>query len=242
MTSSNGLSAASGEDEIVSPVLLQLEPYVPFLNFAGLVGFAAILVPSDLLVIMLVPMPIAALALVQLSHGRWTLNGGRGEQRPSLAIPFVMPSVGIVFRALQDFPIVDWLSPLAIALVIGIAIAIAVAIAEKGGKRVASFVVLSIAIGTGWGWGVLAVANGKLDTAPARTFQTTLVNKWIHSGKSTTLHFQLAPWGPFSGEQDIQVSDSLYYSVSIGDQVCPTLHQGAFGWRWYAVQRCAGPM
>jgi hypothetical protein len=232
----------SSEDRTVSPVLLQLEPYVPLLNLSGVVGIVPVFVPSDLLLVLLVPMPLAAIALVQLSHGRWTLNGGRGEPRPSLAIPFLMPSFGILVRVIQDFPPVDWQAPIAAALVAGVAIGTAVAIAEKGGKDRAFFIVFSIAIGTAWGWGVVALMNASHDTQPPRIFQTTLVNKWIRHGKSTTLHFQLAPWGPFSEQQVVQVSDALYYSVSTGDQVCPALHVGAFGWRWYAVQRCAGPM
>jgi hypothetical protein len=223
---------------VPNPVLLQLEPYIAFLNLTGVVGLLPVFVPSVVAALLVAPLPLASIALVWLSRGRWTLNGRRSEHRPSLTVPFLIPSIGMVAGTVQLFPPVDWQAPLAVAAAIGIATALAVSVAEVRSTGRAAFIAFSVAIGTGWGWGLVALANGGLDSAPAQTFHTTLVDKWIHHGKSTSLHFRLAPWGPFSQEQDVQVSDAVYYRIAIGGAVCPALHSGALGWRWYFVEPC----
>ena len=49
---------------------------------------------------------------------------------------------------------------------------------------------------------------------------------------------RLAPWGPYSDEEDASVPRWLYQSVADGQPVCAQLHSGAFAIRWFAVGGC----
>ena len=57
----------------------------------------------------------------------------------------------------------------------------------------ASLVLFCFMIVAAWAWGVMWLANGRFGAAPGTTYRTTLLNKWVHHGKSTSWHLRLAP-------------------------------------------------
>ena len=91
-----------------------------------------------------------------------------------------------------------------------------------------------------FGWGLAAAADTTLDHSGAASYTPTVVNKHETHGRSTSYYLDLAPWGPMQAVNDISVSNSIYDSAAIGDQVCIELRPGTLRVQWYRMVACEG--
>ena len=54
----------------------------------------------------------------------------------------------------------------------------------------------------------------------------------------TTYKLTVGPWGPFTGDNDVQVWEELYERAQPGERICVYLSDGSLGWQWYWVGAC----
>jgi hypothetical protein len=97
---------------------------------------------------------------------------------------------------------------------------------------------LLLLVAVPYGGGGLLLADVGLDHQPAQVFPTQVLSKYISTGKHSSPHLVLAPWGPQLMGEDLSVSRAYYAHVDEGARVCMSLHPGAFGLRWYGLGDC----
>lgn len=94
-------------------------------------------------------------------------------------------------------------------------------------------VVLMLGISCLFAFGSLRMINCQFDDSARQVFDTTIRDKWITTGKSTSYNILLGEWGQTQGGQAISVSKSFYNEVEPGLPVHVVLRQGALGMQWY---------
>ena len=89
-----------------------------------------------------------------------------------------------------------------------------------------------------YGAGAATVAKRILDVFAPTTYHAEILDKRVVHGKATYYQLTVAPWGPRTTENRIEVSRDLYRAVNVGDSVCANMKHGALGVRWYDVTAC----
>jgi hypothetical protein len=182
--------------------------------------------------------PAAALAVLVVGRGRYSLEGRRNEVRPELMTPILVPAFVLVLRVLLDLEIVDHRPLLQWAALGTLGIGALLAASDPALRRRVPALALLVALVAAYPWALLAQANALLDRSPRETFRVTVVGKHVSTGKHTSYELRLAPWGPVEEEEDADVGRATYEAVAVGDAVCALLRGGALGVRWYVVGRC----
>jgi len=196
-------------------------------------------VPYAVCMTLLALAPLAAIGLTAISEGEWVLLGERGSGRLSLEGLILVCPLAIGLRAISDMQVMDWQVPLTVAYITGILLACAVAMVLDPVRSDRFFlIVFMLAVGVSWGWGVVALTNAAADTAPERVYTSIVQDRWTQTGKSTSYHLRLSPWGPVTHTEDISVERSVYDQAAGDGVVCIDMHYGLFGWRWFAVHHC----
>lgn len=182
--------------------------------------------------------PAAAVALVPLTGGRLSLVPGKGGVRPSSA-GLLIAGAGLLMRTLIDVDLLSWIGLLPLFTVLtGLAILAAWTADERVRNR--SAVLLTLILAPAWAWSVAVQADVRLDTSPAQVFPTTVVDHHVSRGRHTSWVITLAPWGPRTGNQDVDVTSDYYDRTPVDSRVCVTLHNGALDAAWFVVADCGG--
>lgn len=82
-------------------------------------------------------------------------------------------------------------------------------------------------------FGSIVYLNTFFDQSAPQFFKTTVSDKRISSGKSTSYYLVVSPWGPEKSRRSISVGKRKYDVAAITDTVRMELHQGALGLPWY---------
>lgn len=209
------------------------------LNVAALALAAAVFFwpyPPFWLVAAAAVAPVASLVVVWLGRGVATLQYGKTTAKPTASAPFLC-GLALATRAFMDTDFLDGQAILIPALALAaVATVLALTIDPRTARtfqgRAILFGVIAI-----YAWGVVAEADEWLDPAPDQTFQAVVTDKW-KSRKSAVYHLDLTAWGPYGPGRSFQTSSDIYEQSDIGDLVCPRLHGGAVGARWYEITPC----
>jgi hypothetical protein len=214
---------------------------------AGALGFLAVAVaawglirpqPYSLVIASLAALPALGLIVAALSRGlfqivRWTKNDA------SLGAVCALPSLTVMLRVLFDLNMVSGVSSLISPAFIGAGIVMSMlAIADRKIRSQPAILVICGSIAGIYCFGVIGEANALLDRSPASAVRSQIIDKHVNSGKATTYHFQLAPWGPVTESGDVSVPHDLYERLQPGDPVCIRLHSGALDLPWFVVLAC----
>jgi hypothetical protein len=89
-----------------------------------------------------------------------------------------------------------------------------------------------------YGYGATVILNGLADRGEPQASTSRVTGMHVCTGKTTTYELTLEPWGPYSEPNKANVPRSFYRTVRTGDLICPVLHSGALGIRWFSVQHC----
>ena len=186
--------------------------------------------------------PLAAVGVVFWSRGVMTIvQNPRHDPRPAVTGLF-FAGFGILIRTVYDFSVLDWMVVLPIAAVISL---VATGVAYRADTKALSTPITMFffwAIALAYGWGVVVEANALFDHAAPQEFQVQVTGKHISYGRRHTSHdLILAPWGPTTGGDSVDVSSQMYDQVAVGDNVCVALHAGAIKVRWWKVRLCGTP-
>ncbi|MBC9914764.1 hypothetical protein [Chitinophaga varians] len=82
-------------------------------------------------------------------------------------------------------------------------------------------------------FGSIVYLNTFFDHSPRQLFETTVYDKRISRGRSTSYYLVVLPWGPVSSKVSISVGKKKYEAAHINDVVTMELHDGALGIPWY---------
>jgi len=87
--------------------------------------------------------------------------------------------------------------------------------------------------------GLVNAANSLLDMSAPRLYQTwALKMHESQSSKGTRYYINVAPWGPISYPDDVDVPRNTYNTFHVGDPVCFGLHPGFLRAPWYTLTPC----
>lgn len=194
--------------------------------------------PYFLAVGLLCALPWVTMLIAMRGKGAYSLDGRENEIRPTLALALYSPGVALALRATEDGNVFDRQVMLWLVVAATAACALVLLACVKELRRTKPGMVLVPLLMSVYCFGAAGVANMRFDTSVGELFAVRVLDKRVHSGKSTTYHLNLAPWGPRTEQAEEAVQRDLYDQLRIGDQVCVSLKAGAFKVRLYEVGRC----
>jgi len=190
--------------------------------------------------LVLVILPGTAIFMTARSHGLYRLTFERNDVRPTLVLAVLLPGFALPMQVFQEIGVLDVPRLLtyaaSVALLLGWA-ALRSAPPARAGSWLTAVAVVLIAL-CGYGLGLVALGNTYFDTAPGHDYRVAVLDKYESHGRSTSYHLTLAPWGPRTGPQRMQVSAALYRAVTRGGDVCVHQGPGALRASWYEVKAC----
>jgi hypothetical protein len=231
-------------DESINDRLAQGRTIAKWLNWIAIASvFWGLYYPAPyrLVVFVLAALPIVVLLLLAQSKGLYDLQGLRNDARPSLALPFILPGLGLLARSVFDFDLLNWEQLLIAAAFIALTLTlVAATLSRVRGRSYTGFLV-AFALLIAYAWGALAEANVLFDKTVPHTFEVRVLAKHVSQGRSTTWYLSVGPWGPRSAPQNISVPYRLYASSPVGSTVCIELRDGALKLPWYYASACHQP-
>lgn len=174
-------------------------------------------------------------AIVATSNGL-VIGFGRAGARP-MVVGALAPAVALALRAVSTVHLVDRHMLVEPAAVVGVAAAV-IAFARSAGSMVnlqpsAIFGALAATVF----YGAVVAADVGFDTAPARPFVSTVLDKQVRSGASTAYDLRLAT-GSGRPAESVAVSSATFWRAPVGSPVCLTRHPGVLGIAWFHVALC----
>lgn len=194
--------------------------------------------PYAAVVATLAVIPVLALALLFAKRGLVGVDERRTDPRPSVLVPFLLPGLVLMLRAMLDFHVVDDGVLLARAAPLALALAPLLLVGDPELRRRWFMLPLALLMAAPLAWGAVAQANVLLDEAPPRRHRVRVTEKHVSSGKVTTWKVTLAPFGSVSSEEDCDVRRTDYDAIEVGGDACVALRPGRLGARWLTVRRC----
>jgi hypothetical protein len=182
--------------------------------------------------------PVVLIYLVQREPLLYAIFKPKRDPRNDLTIAFFVCGFGLMFGSI-DAHFVETTTILGYAVLVGLLCCAGVYAAARKNSQLWGAMIGMLLIAGAYGWGLAEAADTVLDRSTPANYTTTVENKRESHGRSTTYYFDLAPWGPIQGPNDVTVSYSTYRGAAIGDQVCLELRPGALHVQWYQVVGCA---
>jgi hypothetical protein len=183
-------------------------------------------------------MPWLAVYVASRYEGLVVINEKRRDPHPSVAVPFLIPGLVLALRAIRDMNPLGWERPLLLAIVVSAILIFAACLADQALRKQRFAVGLIFLLSLGYGYGAAMETNAAFDRSASTVCASKVRRKYVNSGRSTSYHLVLAPWGPKETEDNVMVSRAFYDTQQVGDPVCISLRKGALGIAWYAVGYC----
>jgi len=213
-------------------------------NAATVAAFAAMVWgwffprPYPVVIAVLGALPLVAIVLLARSRGIYQIEGRRNDAHPSLAVVFLLPTVTLALRAIQDVQLLEW-KPLLSRVILGALVLTAIIARSDRGLRVRYGVILLFFVFSAvYAYGAIVQANALLDNSAPQTYEVVVTGKHVTTGRSTTYYLRLAAWGPQTDASDVTVGRRLYNVIEPGQTVCADLRAGALRIPWYTVFAC----
>jgi hypothetical protein len=182
--------------------------------------------------------PLATIALVARFKPFYRLGGDKVSPLPDLSMSLFIPGLGLMLAVLTTMQTVDWLAPLVSAALGSLMLTGTAAWVDPRLRRQRWAAPMLGVLCCAWGYGAGLEGNALLDRSAPSDYPVRVVSMHVDHGKHTSYHIVVPPWGPLTASDDITVSSARYASTSIGDTLCTSLHEGAFGILWYMLVDC----
>ncbi len=199
--------------------------------------------PSVMAAAFLLTVPLAVLALVIGSPASFEVRSRRVAGRRAINGLIGLPFVAMIFPNTFHAQI-EPLAPLVPAALAAVVIA-PLAWLARGRPGVASPWTLFLFLtgcAAAYGYGAVALVDIQFDTSPGTAISATVLGKYAYHGRSQSYHLNLAPWGPRTQPNSVEVSASTYQALNAGDTACLVLHPGVVNLPWFTAGVCAQPM
>jgi hypothetical protein len=194
--------------------------------------------PYEVAIAAVAAIPLFAIALVLRDGRLYQVVGRNNDARANLSVAFIVPAVVLALRAVLDIQLLEWtpacLVAVAVAMMLTFVIALRDAEVRKRRWELAAMLIISVA----YAYGAVVEGDVLFDISKPQIFQAQVLDKHKSSGKTTTYHLKLTPWGPKEGEDDVTVSSGVYAAAATGERVCIVLRRGALEMPWFVVAAC----
>jgi len=192
--------------------------------------------------IVLLACPVVAILLLHRFPLFFTLFKRKPDPRSDLGFLLIWPGLGITFSYqtsndpthLVDFSqLIYW--------VLAVLIVLLVAVFQTLWKNPSRWAVFAFLVITGgmYSVGLVRSVNTLLDNSAPLPCETWVLKKSeSESSKGTRYFLRVAPWGPISYPDDVDVPMHTYNETRVGDPVCYGLHPGFLHGPWYTSISC----
>jgi hypothetical protein len=197
--------------------------------------------PRPYLLSLSVGMIIPALAFISLYayRGLIRFDEKKNSAHPSIIYGFVLPSAGLLIRAVMDYEILEFKSLWIAVSISTITLTLLFIIGTREIKFktfIDYFTTFSLAaIILCYSFGAYVISNCLLDKSEAEIFKSEVTDKEISSGKSTSYYLTLKPWGPRTETERVSVTKDEYEATVKGDTVDIYLRRGLLKTPWFYV-------
>jgi hypothetical protein len=193
--------------------------------------------------IVLLACPIAGILLLRRFPLLFTIFKRKPDPRADLGFLLIWPGIGVAFsyqnsndptHLVETFQLIYW--------VLAVLLSFIVAILPPVWKSPSRWAVLIFLLITGgmYSMGLVNSVNTLMDYSTPQPYMTWVQKKSeSHSSKGTRYFLRVAPWGPISYSDDVDVPMRTYNETQIGDIVCYGLHPGFLRGAWYTSIGCA---
>lgn len=207
----------------------------------GLIGIWTIFFPNpyEYSIIASIAFPLICVIAVKYFNGLIRIDRRNDTAYPTIFWALFVTSSGIFLRALLDFNIFDYTKAWAPSILIALAYITALTIGNKEfkfNKPKDCLIIIGFSIFMfGYGYGSVITLNCLYDKSELETFNATIINKRINSGKSTTYYLELTPWGPQKEIDEVSVSKDLFNKLEKNDEVKIYFLKGKFEIPWFEI-------
>ena len=195
--------------------------------------------PYQISILACIATPLIAIVLIHFSKGMIRLDEFNNSMHPNLTFAILAPSIVMVLRALFDYNVITysniWKPCIILTLVL-----LGLLFTGKNKfnfKKVNDyFTMFAFSLFTfGYAYGAIVCLNGMYDSSTPVDYEVRIIDKRVDTGKHTSYHFELAPWGSYSEKNEITVSRELYEKKAIQNTVQVHTKKGWFNIPWYFV-------
>lgn len=158
---------------------------------------------------------------------------------PSVTLALAITSLSLMLRILFDYNLLEYdtlwiyISLMAIVLMFGYLLPMGVKVNSFYRVFLLTLVALFM---LSYSFGLYVFTNCLLDKSSGKVFTTTLADKRISTGKTTTYYLELNPWEDRKVIEDVKVSKEFYESFEVGDSIQVTQYAGALNTPWLIVE------
>ncbi len=194
--------------------------------------------------VVLLACPVVGILLLRFSPLFFTLFRRKPDPRADLSFLLLWPGFGVVLsyqfsndptHLVDPSRLMYWELAVLVAF-----LAVLLASIWKNPSRWAVLFFLLIT-GVMYSIGLVNSADTLPDHSAPRPYETWVLGKSeSHTSKGTTYFLRVAPWGPITYADDVDVPMRVYDRTHAGDTVCYGLHPGFLNAPWYTSIRCAG--
>lgn len=174
----------------------------------------------------------------------FTIFKGKSDPRADLGFVIIWPGMGMAYsfitvnnptHLINLSPVIFWF-----LLVLVCYIAALFRSVWENSFRWRMLIVLVI-VGAMYSAGLINAADTLLDGSTPSLYSSKILKMYVtHHIRPAWADYNLvlAPWGPISYKDDVDVPMRVYRQAKVGDQICLELHPGFLHAPWYAVVSC----
>jgi len=189
--------------------------------------------PYGALILVLALLPWIGIEIMRRSHGLFRADELKNDAHPSIAYALLFPGTVLALRAVLDYDVLQSAYAVALYVFVGVLLLAAILIFDLTQRSRIGTLLIFFLFGVAYGYGVIVEANALLDHSPGIPYSATVENKEIISGKNIEYRLDLSSWGPKADTNQLDVSNSTYKQIRIGQTVQIKLKTGALNVRWY---------
>jgi len=201
--------------------------------------------PFETLMYVLLAAPAVGVYITWYYKGLMRLDKKKSSPYPSMLLLILMTILAALLVVIKAYDLYGF-DGHAWSFLLGITIsaaAVCIAACQQAiavsGKKALTYVVIVFLAGL-FSFSLLVFSNCHYDRSRPRLYHVEVTRKWIHTGKGTTYHLKLSPWGKYTGEEELSVSKSFYQRVNTRDSVIVALKNGRWGLPWYFLAHGGG--
>ena len=194
--------------------------------------------PYTVAISVMIILPWIAIAMVGIWPHLFRIDAKSDFGRPLLITVFFLPGLILTLRAVFDFNLLDWETPVIIGIFAGLGISIVAAFADRGTPVRIGPILLFLLMMTPYGYGATTAVNRLLDSSTPQYFPAAVQGKHSSSGKGSTYSVTLDSWGPRDGPNSLDVSRQIYDQLGTNMHVCVRAQQGALGIAYFWLEGC----
>jgi hypothetical protein len=192
--------------------------------------------PHTLVIWALIGIPVIAVISLRFFPGALVFDPRQDSAHANITGGFLLPTLGLCFRALQDWHILNW-APFWVGFGIITFLTAGALFHEAGNLRVKTVsMVFALLVSLLYGFGLTIALNSITDTSEPVVYSTHIIEKNEAVSKTSLSTFTLAPWGNRAMNQVVGVKQSLFEQKVVGEAVEVTLKRGGLGIPWFSLR------